>query len=116
MFSGYRLRSLRKQYALSQKELGKLIGVSKVSISGYEKGTRVPSMQILLLILNTFNVSADYLLGRDLNVVCEGSDNDVLLAKNDVEIIREIRSKPNLYNKIAENPKRFFSSIDKNNI
>ncbi len=117
MFLGYRLRLLRRQNALSQSELGKLIGVSKVSISGYEKGIRVPSMQILDKILNLFNVSADYILGRDIHVVCEGIDDETLLmARSDVDIIREIRSRPELYNKIAENPKRFFSGIDKNNI
>ena len=117
MFLGYRLKSLRKQHALSQSDLGKMIGVSKVSISGYEKGIRVPSMEVLNLILNVFNVSADYILGREVNVVCEGSeDSSSLMAKSDVDIIREIRSRPVLYNQIAENPKRFFSGIDKNNI
>ena len=116
MFLGFRLRMLRRQYALSQKELGKMIGVSKVSISGYEKGYRVPSMEVLNRILTVLNVSADYILGRELGIVCEGSNEDALMSKSDVEIIREIRSKPVLYNQIAENPKRFFSVFDKKNI
>ena len=114
MFLGYRLRLLRKQYGLSQGDLGKLLGVSKVSISGYEKGIRVPSMEILLTILKVFNVSADYILGRELNVICEGEDNmSLLLASSDVEIINEIRNRPKLYSKIANDPKRFFNSIEK---
>ena len=117
MFLGYRLKSLRKQHGLSQNDLGKLIGVSKVSISGYEKGTRVPSMNILIMILNIFNVSADYILGREVNVVCDGTDNqEILLSKKDIDIINEIRNRPILYNMIMENPKRFFNGIDKNNI
>ena len=116
MFLGYRLKSLRKQYALSQNDLGKIIGVSKVAISGYEKGIRFPSMQVLGRILNFFNVSADYILGREISVVCEGNDNDALMSKSDVEIIRELRSNPSLYNEIAENPKRFFSGMEKKNI
>ena len=51
MFLGYRLKELRKSKCISQSELGKLIGVSKVSVSGYEKGTRVPSMDVLLKII-----------------------------------------------------------------
>ena len=117
MFLGYRLKLLRKQNGLSQGELGKLLGVSKVSISGYEKGTRIPSMDVLLMILRVFNVSADYMLGRELSVVCESEDNlTMILSSNDVNIIREIRNRPVLYGKIAEDPKRFFDALSKNNI
>lgn len=117
MFLGYRLKKLRKEKNLSQSELGNVLGVSKVSISGYEKGTRVPSIENLLILLDFFNVSADFLLGRELNVVCEDDESvPAVLAISDIEIIRELRSKPTLYNIIASNPKRFFASLNKNNI
>lgn len=117
MILGYRLRELRKENKMSQSDLGKLLGVTKVSVSGYEKGTRVPSLDVLNGILDVFAVSADYLLGRELNVVCE--DNPLInisLSTSDIEIIREIRNNPALFNSIANNPKRFFSTINKNNI
>lgn len=117
MILGYRLRELRRERKMSQSDLGKLLGVTKVSVSGYEKGTRVPSMDILLLILDVFEISADYLLGRELNVVCEDNgDFSVMLSNDDVNIIRELRQKPTLYNVIANDPKRFFSTFGKNNI
>lgn len=117
MIIGYRLRELRKENNMSQSDLGKILGVSKVSISGYENGTRVPSVEILLSILDVFQVSADYLLGRELNVVCEDDENiSVVLSLSDVEIIRELRSKPGLYNSIANDPKRFFNSFVKKKI
>ncbi len=117
MFLGYRLKLLRKQRRLSQSELGKLLGVSKVSISGYEKGTRVPSMENFLTILNVFNISADYILGREINVVCENdSDQTLLISSDDIDIIRVLREKTNLYYKIIKNPKTFFNSINENNI
>ena len=112
MFLGYRLKELRKSKKWSQAQLGKELGVSKVSISGYEKGTRVPSMEILLMIIKLFDVSADFLLGRELNIVCEDDGNtSILLSGLDVQIIKEIRSRPALYNQIAENPERFFSTV-----
>ena len=115
MILGYRLRQLRKNNNMSQAQLGKLLGVTKVSISGYEKGTRVPSMNILVMILNVFNVSADYLLGRELNVICEGDDKITFtVSKQDINIISELKNKPLLYNKIAVDPKRFFSIINNN--
>ena len=70
MFLGYRLKELRKDKEMSQAQLGEILGVSKVSVSGYENGTRVPSVEILLMMLDVFKVSADYLLGRELNVIC----------------------------------------------
>ena len=117
MILGYRLRELRKENKMSQEDLGKILGVTKVSVSGYENGTRVPSLDILHGILDVFGISADYLLGRELNVVCEGDNNlNVSLSTSDIEIIREIRSNSILFNNIANNPKRFFSSFDKKNI
>ena len=117
MFLGYRLKQLRKGKNMSQEELGKLLGVTKVSISGYEKGTRVPSMEILVQILDVFNISADYILGRELNVVCEEDDGvSLLLASDDVDIIRELRRIPALYNIVANDPKRFFNSVNKKKI
>ena len=117
MILGYRLRELRKENKMSQEDLGKLLGVTKVSVSGYENGTRIPSLDILNGILDVFGVSADYLLGRELNVVCEDNRGfNVALSTSDIEIIKEIRSNPNLFNTICNNPKRFFSSLDKKNI
>ena len=114
MFLGYRLKLLRKENGISQGDLGELLGVSKVSVSNYENGVRIPSMEVFLMIIRVFNVSADYLLGRDLNAVCESDDNlTIILSTNDVSILREIRKRPKLYGKIVENPQRFFESLSK---
>lgn len=117
MVLGYRIKRLRKENAMSQAQLGKLIGVSKVSISGYENGTRVPSMDILIKLLNVFNASADYILGREINVVCEDDDSiNVSLSSNDINIIKELRNNAILYDKVLEDPKRFFNAISKKDI
>ena len=88
MFSGYRLKQLRKEHYLSQEELGQILGVSKVSVSGYEKGMRVPSMDVLITMIKLFDVSADYLLGREVNAVCEDEMNMAIkLSSIDIEII-----------------------------
>lgn len=117
MILGYRLRELRKENNMSQEDLGKLLGVTKVSVSGYENGNRVPSLDILNQILDVFGVSADYLMGRELDVVCEDDTSiRMSLSTSDIEIIREIRTNNVLFNAIASNPKRFFSSFNKKNI
>lgn len=64
MSFGTRLRELRKNKNLTQQELGDIVHVSKVSISGYERGERSPDRETLTHLADYFNVSTDYLLGR----------------------------------------------------
>lgn len=61
---GERLRKLRLERKLTQKELGKKVNVTKVSISGYENGIRNPDTETLQALADFFDVSTDYLLGR----------------------------------------------------
>ena len=90
MILGYRLRELRKENNLTQEKLGEILGVSKVSVSGYENGNRIPSLEILNKIIDFFNISSDFLLGKELNVVCEDNNISFRMSTNDIEIIREI--------------------------
>ncbi|QAS52841.1 helix-turn-helix domain-containing protein [Halobacillus litoralis] len=61
---GNRLKELRREKKLTQAELGKIIHVSKVSISGYESGDRSPDTENLRELADFFGVTTDYLLGR----------------------------------------------------
>ena len=45
MIIGERIRRIRLSKNYSQEQLGKLVGVTKVSISGYENGTRIPKLE-----------------------------------------------------------------------
>lgn len=59
-----RLRTLRKQNLLSQQELADKMGVSKQTISQYERGVREPDFESLEALCDIFNVSSDYILGK----------------------------------------------------
>lgn len=59
------IRVLRKQHNLSMKELGKIVGVAESTISLYENEKREPDLATLTRIADYFNVSVDYLLGRE---------------------------------------------------
>ena len=74
MFLGYRLYELRKDKNLSQEDLGKILGVTKVSVSGYEKGTRVPSMDILIKILDIFSYVFVYEKYEYYDIIIENRD------------------------------------------
>lgn len=61
-----RIRWLRTNEKLTQKEMGDSIGVSIITIQNWEKGTKNPSMPAIISLAKLFNVSADYLLGISL--------------------------------------------------
>ncbi|MBY6898071.1 helix-turn-helix domain-containing protein [Clostridium botulinum] len=61
---GDRLKELREEKEMTQEELGKLLNVSRQTISGYEAGAIEPSISNLVKLANIFNVSLDYLLCR----------------------------------------------------
>lgn len=60
-----RLQYLREKRRISRKVLSELCGLASDSIRRYERGEREPSMESLVLIADFFEVSVDYLLGRD---------------------------------------------------
>ncbi|WP_423740197.1 helix-turn-helix domain-containing protein [Flavobacterium columnare] len=61
---GERITQLRKQFNLSQDELAKKINVSRTIIGNYERNTNTPSIEVLIKIAKTFNVTVDYLIGE----------------------------------------------------
>ena len=56
------LQAYRIASGLTQKELADKIGLSKVAICGYEKGTRKPDSDKLQALALALNCSADALL------------------------------------------------------
>lgn len=49
----------------SNNKIYKITGISDTLIGCYRKGTRVPSLDNIIKLAELFNVSVDYLLGRD---------------------------------------------------
>jgi transcriptional regulator with XRE-family HTH domain len=62
---GQRIRELRCKAALSQMKFAKELNLCASTVSQYETGNRSPSDQIKLRIADYFNVSLDYLMGRN---------------------------------------------------
>ncbi len=72
-----RIKILRKEHNLTQKELANKLGLSTDAIiSLYEKGERNPSMEILNQLSTLFNCSIDYLLGKS-DVRNPKQENDI---------------------------------------
>ncbi|MCI8889250.1 MAG: helix-turn-helix transcriptional regulator [Hungatella sp.] len=60
----HRIKQLRIEQEYTQKQLADKIGLTPKMISFYENGERVPPIDILLKLVQIFNVSSDYLLGN----------------------------------------------------
>lgn len=58
-----RFKKLRLNNHLLQPQMAIILGISKSAICMIEKGERAVSVEVLTLICEHFNVSADYLLG-----------------------------------------------------
>jgi len=59
-----RIRDLRTDFDLTQKELAKILGMSQTGYSKYETGENDIPTEILIRLSNYYNVSIDYLLGQ----------------------------------------------------
>ena len=59
-----RLKELRIEKGLIQKELADILHLQNTAISKYELGERKPDQEILIKIAKYFNVSLDYLMGN----------------------------------------------------
>jgi transcriptional regulator with XRE-family HTH domain len=59
---GERIKQLRKEAGWSQAELGVKVGTDSQRISRYENGRITPSLDAIVRIAETFNVSIDHLL------------------------------------------------------
>ena len=60
---GERLRQLRTEENLRQKDLANELNVNERTIQYYEANKHEPNMKLIRYACKRFNVSADYLLG-----------------------------------------------------
>lgn len=69
---GNKLKSLRLEKKLTQRQVADRIGLAISAVSSYESGSRYPSYDVLVKLARIFHVSTDYLLGmtdkRNLDV------------------------------------------------
>ena len=88
---GEKLKSLRIEKKLTQKQVADRIGLAISAVSSYESGTRYPSYDVLVKLARIFHVSTVYLLGMTdkRNIDVTGlSDNEIELVSQLVDTLR----------------------------
>jgi len=66
---GSRIALLRKEKNITQNKLAEKLGISFQAISSWERNETMPDIDKLLSVSGIFNVSTDYLLGKQEDVV-----------------------------------------------
>ena len=101
MFIGERIRELRLENNLLQKELAANIRIASNTLSQFESGKANPSYDVLISIANFFEVSTDYLLGRedDFGVIQSKSPADELTGeeKQLLQAFRKLNTKNRMH-------------------
>lgn len=88
---GKKLKELRLQAGLTQKQLADRIGVTKSVVSYYELQERHPSPDMLVKLAGVFHVTTDFLLGIDNQKMLDISDlddEDVSLLQHTISVLR----------------------------
>ena len=75
MFSS-RLKMLRSEKNLTQKQLADILNMQNTAISKYELGERTPDIDSLVKIADKLGINTDWLLGRTdyITILCKDED------------------------------------------
>ena len=113
------LRRLRKQYNYTQAQIGKKLHITHQAYSNYETGVREPNLQLLAELSWIYHTSVDSLITQYSscctfsknpssvevkNYFCikiENSENNILLTKNEVNLLLKYRSAGEAERKLA---------------
>ncbi len=65
---GEKLRVLRKQRGLTQKQVGDVLGVNRTHVTRMEKGQKTPNAAMIIKIARLFKVTTDQLMMDELEL------------------------------------------------
>lgn len=90
-----RLRDLREDKDLRQVDVSNATGIDQRTLSNYETGKTNPDSFAIIKLCDFYNVSADYLLGRESNTSTtdeiisrlEKIQEEISLIMNDIKSI-----------------------------
>lgn len=60
-----KIKQLRIEKELTQSELAKMLNVKKTTLGAWERGTNEPPLFYVIKLADYFNVTIDYLTGRE---------------------------------------------------
>jgi len=100
-----RIRELRVDCGLQQKQIAQDLHLSKQVYSNYELGQREPSIDMLGKLADYFGVTVDYLIGRDDKAQTEPF-NEPFKTKKSPALSEEDEAMLNTYLELSDDSKR----------
>lgn len=70
-----RLKNLREDQGLTQREMANKLKASNATVHNYEIGKRVPTLEYLSTVAKTFNVSFEWITGGEIDINKSELDN-----------------------------------------
>ncbi|EGS5727751.1 helix-turn-helix transcriptional regulator [Clostridium perfringens] len=95
-----RLKSLRNEKGVLQKDVAEYLKISTSAYGFYEQGKRIPDVETLNKLSDYYNVSIDYLLGKS-NI--KESAEDII---NDDILTLALHNKNGIDNELPEEAKK----------
>lgn len=98
-----KLKELRKHKKLSQEQVANMLNVTQRTYGGYELETSEPTINTLCKLADYYDVSLDYLVGRERNneigFLNEQQKNAVQLIRqlNEINLLKAIAYLSGLY-------------------
>lgn len=88
---GEQVKRVRTSRHMSQVEFASVLNVSKQSVSNWENNNIVPSVDVVRLIAQKFDVSADYLLELDEKFIINVNDLPFEVVAHLQQIINDLK-------------------------
>lgn len=94
MSLGKRLKNAREKKNWSQLYVAKKVGITNAVLSNYERDYRDPDTETLKKLAELYDVSVDYLLGReeDMHIPPMLQDIDPVLARRFIEALKDSKT------------------------
>ena len=105
-----RIKDLREDNDLFQRDIANLLGISQQYYSEYESGKRTPPIDVLIKIANFLEVDFLWLIGMELEFP-KAKNRIVSLSDEDIKIIDALKKDSTLYEKFLMDPDRAITDI-----
>ncbi len=98
-----RIKDVREDRDIKQKELAKMLDIPITTLSGWENQKYEPPFEYIIKIAEIFNVSVDYIICRTNN---PSNDNFTEgMTEEDIKDLKHYRELLKIKRKIENNPK-----------
>ena len=84
---GAKIREQRMYKKITQEKLAELVDISTTYLSGIERGKKIPSFKVMIDIAKELDMSFDFMLSNEINVLQE---NKINLELHEFEMMLEM--------------------------